>query len=259
MGGMSARPSDFLDARFIPMAHRGGSFLPANLGIENTLRAFRNAVDLGYEYLETDVHCTRDGHLVAFHDEQLVRVTDFDGRPGDLTLGEIKQLRVGGREEIPTLDELLEALPTAKFNIDIKARKATLPLSRAIDRHAAHDRVCVASFSNARIRLFRKLQPRVVTAATRTAAAGLLTGVVRTRGDVFQVPLRQRVGLVHWELVTAKTIEAVHQAGKKLHVWTIDDEITMHRLIDWGVDGIITDRPDLLKAVLRMRGMWSTR
>ncbi len=249
----------FLAPRFIAMAHRGGSFLPANLGIENTLRAFRNAVDLGFDYLETDVHLTRDGVLVAFHDDHLARVTDFDGRPGDLTLAELKQLRVGDREEIPTLDELFEALPGIKFNIDIKDRNATVPLSRTLDRHGAHDRVCVASFSARRLHEFRRLQPRVVTAASPRSVAALASGIVRTAGNVYQVPPRRRVGFVNWEIVTPKHIELAHRAGRRVHVWTIDDEIAMHRLIDWGVDGIMTDRPDLLKAVLRMRGMWSTR
>lgn len=249
----------FLGPKLIPMAHRGGSFLSVNLGIENTLRAFRNAVELGYNYLETDVHTTRDGALIAFHDDHLGRVTDVDGRPGDFTLKELKQLRVGDREEIPTLEELLVEFPAVRFNIDIKHNSATVPLAKLIERHGAEDRVCVASFSRRRIRHFRRLQPRVTTAASPTAVAGLLAGVARTQGDVFQVPMHRRVGMINWELVTPKHIDLIHRAGKKVHVWTIDEEITMHRLIDWGVDGIITDRPDLLKAVLRMRGMWSTR
>lgn len=259
MAGMAVTSSEYLSPRFIPFAHRGGSFMPANLGIENTLRAFHNAAALGYRYMETDVHVTADGHLVAFHDDHLARVTDFEGKPGDLTLDELKQLRVGDREEIPTLDELLDEFPQTKFNIDIKHKRATIALSKAITRHNAHARVCVASFSQARLRLFRKLQPTVTTAASPSAVAALLAGFVRTRGDVYQVPMRKRVGPVMRDIVTPKTIDLVHKAGKKIHVWTIDDDTTMHRLISWGVDGIMTDRPELLKSVLRMRGMWSTR
>lgn len=259
MSGMAVPSSEFLSPRFIPFAHRGGSFLTANLGIENTLKAFRNAFELGFDYMETDVHTTRDGHLIAFHDDHLERVTDFQGRPDELSLKEVKQLRVGDREEIPTLDELLDAFPTVKFNIDIKDKRATLPLAKSIDRHQAHRRVCVASFSGARLHLFRKLQPHVVTAASPSAVAGLGAGLARTRGDVYQVPVRRRIGMKNWEIVTQRTVDLVHKAGKKIHVWTIDDDTTMHRLIDMGVDGIMTDRPEMLKSVLRMRGMWSTR
>lgn len=258
MGRMAAR-SEYLSPRFIPLAHRGGSFLPANLGIENTLRAFENAVALGYDYLETDVHVTRDGHLIAFHDENLARVTDFDGTPNELLLEEAKELLVGEREEIPTLDELLERFPEVKFNIDIKTPGATEPLSETIDRHGAQHRVLVGSFSSSRIHHFRKLQPTVPTAASPKAVMMLAAGLITTQGDVYQVPLRYESGLVKVDLVTPRSIELVHRAGKKIHVWTVDDDSTMHRLIDWGVDGIITDRPELLKAVLRMRGMWSTR
>ena len=233
--------------------------MAANLGIENTLLAFENAAKLGFNYMETDVHSTRDGHLVAFHDDHLARVTDFQGKPGDLTLAELKELRVGRREEIPTLDELLEAFPKLKFNIDIKDKHATLPLSKAIERHNAHDRVCVGSFNDARLRVFRKLQPTVTTTASPSAVALLRAGLVRTAGDVYQIPIRKRIGMINWEIVTPKTVELIHKAQKKIHVWTIDDDTTMHRLIDWGVDGIMTDRPELLKSVLRMRGMWSTR
>lgn len=259
MAPMAVASSEYLRPRFIPLAHRGGSFLPANLGIENTLRAFEHAVELGFDYLETDVHATKDGKLIAFHDDHLGRVTDFDGRPGQLTLKEAKSLKVGMREEIPSLDELLEHFPTTKFNIDIKDRAATLPLVETLRRHKAQSRVCVGSFSDSRIRLFRRMMPMVTTSASPTAVAGLIGGMVRTNGDVFQVPMQHRVGFVNWDIVTRKHIDLVHRAGKKIHVWTIDDDTTMHKLIDWGVDGIVTDRPDLLKAVLRMRGMWSTR
>lgn len=258
MGRMTAH-SEYLSPRFIPLAHRGGSFLPANLGIENTLKAFENAVALGYDYLETDVHATKDGQVIAFHDENLARVTDFDGEPGDLTLEQAKELLVGDREEIPTIDELFEHFPDVNFNIDIKSGPATTLLSKAIDRHDAHRRVLVGSFSAARIRQFRRLQPTVPTAASPKAVIALAAGMVTTNGEVYQIPMRYSAGLLKVDLVTPRAIELIHRAGKKVHVWTIDDDTMMHRLIDWGVDGIVTDRPELLKAVLRMRGMWSTR
>lgn len=256
---MAGVHDDYLSPEFIPMAHRGGALLTANLGIENTLRAFSAAVDLGYRYLETDVHVTADGALVAFHDEDLHRVTDVTGSISEFSLEEIRQLRVGEREPIPTVDELLETFPHINFNIDIKGDAAVRPLDEAIRRHGAERRVCVGSFSRSRIRLFRALQPRVPTAVSPSGVMAMRAGMFRTAGKVFQVPLSHQVGPVTVDLVTPRSIARIHAAGMKIHVWTIDDPTTMHRLIDWGVDGIITDRPDLLKEVLRARGMWSTR
>lgn len=256
-----SKSGEYLAPGFIPMAHRGGSLLTSNLGIENTLQAFRNAVDLGYSYLETDVHATRDGHLVAFHDPDLGRVTDSTGRIAELTLAQVRTALVGGRERVPTLDELLDTFPTARFNIDLKSEGAVPLLVDTLARHASTERICVGSFSRRRLTRFRGLVPGAVTAASTPEVMAMSLGIVRSRraGVVFQVPMSHRVGAVTVPVVTPRTVRAVHRAGRKIHVWTIDDVETMHLLIDWGVDGIVTDRPDLLKAVLHTRGMWSTR
>lgn len=250
---------DYLAESFIAMAHRGGALLTANLGIENTVRAFRNAVDLGFRYLETDVHVTADGHLVAFHDTDLGRVTGLEANLSELTLAQVLELRVGDREPIPTLDELLETFPKARFNIDIKQGAAMQPLIDAIRAHKAERRVCVGSFSRRSIRRFRAGLPEVPTAVSTVGVAAFALGTMPPNGQVFQVPMSFPIGPVDVDLVTAKSVERIHATGRRVHVWTIDEPTTMHRLIDWGVDGIITDRPDLLKGVLRARGMWSTQ
>lgn len=260
---MSLQPGEYLAPGFIPMAHRGGALLTSNFGIENTLTAFQNAVDLGYRYLETDVHATLDGQLVAFHDPDLGRVTDVPGRIAELPFEAVRTVRVGGVEAVPTLDELLDAFPDARFNIDLKAAGAVPLLAGVIARHSAMNRVCIGSFSRSRLRRFRSLLPGTATAATTAEVITMAAGRVRRRPPkqnvVFQVPMTHTWGPVTVPIVTPRTIRAVHAAGRKIHVWTIDDPDMMHRLIDWGVDGIITDRPDLLKAVLRTRGMWSTQ
>lgn len=250
---------EYLSPQFIAMAHRGGSFLTANLGIENTTLAFRNAVELGYTYLETDVQTSADGVLFAFHDDDLERVTGHEGSLAKLSSRDIEELRVGGREPVPTLDELFESFPEANFNIDLKQNAAVEPLVATIKRHNAERRVCVGSFSRPRIKRFRALLPRVPTSVSSLGAAALAVGRISSGGQVYQVPTSHAVGPLTVELVTQASIAKAHAAGRKLHVWTIDDPTTMHRLIDWGVDGIITDRPDSLKEVLRARGMWSTR
>ncbi|MGA4668417.1 glycerophosphodiester phosphodiesterase [Propionibacteriaceae bacterium Y1923] len=259
---MRAADFEYFDTRFAAMAHRGGARLATNIGRENTLLAFRNAVDLGYRYLETDVHVTRDGGLVAFHDDSLDRVTDRQGPIADLPLFEVRQAKVGG-EPIPTLDEVLAAFPEARVNIDIKARGAEEPLAHVLRRHDAEHRVCIGSFNEFRLRRFRRLTRREV--ATSTGPLGVVAGVVGSRlglgpapfGAAFQVPVRTRVAGRMVEVVTREFIERAHAWGKAVHVWTIDDEATMNQLIDWGVDGLISDRIDVLRQVCLARGLWA--
>lgn len=259
MAGVGEVYDDYLSVEFVAMAHRGGALYAPNLGIENTLKAFGNAVDLGYTYLETDVHATKDGHLIVFHDDTLARMSDLDMRVMDLTLAEVREIQLAGREPIPTLDELLELFPVSRFNIDLKHAGAIGPLAQAIKAHGAERRVCVGSFSRQRIRKFRSLMPRVPTAVSVPGVVGMTMGVLPPSGDVFQVPLTHSIGPATVDIVTPRNIARIHASGRKIHVWTIDDATTMHRLIDWGVDGIVSDRPDLLKAVLMARGMWSTQ
>ncbi len=245
----------------IGLAHRGGAGHAPNRGRENSLAAFREAVDLGYGYLETDVHATRDGVLVAFHDDRLDRVTDGSGLLADLPWSVVRQARIAGREEIPTLDAVLEELPEVRVNIDVKAPGGVEPLARVIRAHGAVGRVCVASFSERRVRAVRRLVgPRLATAAGPVGVAvsrftpGALAGWVRSTAPVLQVPVRHRVAGVDVTLVTQALLRRLHRVGKHVHVWTVDDPGEMHRLLDLGVDGIVSDRIDLLRDVLADRG-----
>lgn len=144
----------------IPFAHRGGS---AD-GLENTLTQFRRAVDAGYRYIETDVHATADGRLVAFHDVTLDRVTDGASRISDLPWEDVRHARVAGSEPVPLFEELLETFPEVRWNVDVKAEPALLPLLDLIGRTDAWDRVCVGSFSEARVVRAQHLAgPRLAT------------------------------------------------------------------------------------------------
>ncbi|WP_130865425.1 glycerophosphodiester phosphodiesterase [Acidipropionibacterium timonense] len=260
MVGVRADEFPYFRGGFIPLAHRGGSHLPGNEGRENTLAAFGNAVALGYDHIETDVHATRDGHLVAFHDDRLERVSDGRGLVADLTLAQIRRASVGG-ERVPTLDEVLDAFPEVFVNIDIKAPGAVAPLVEALARHRAWDRVCVGSFSSRRLARFRRSVGRPVATAVGPVGVGWSTltrvgaRVLAPLGAAFQIPHRARVGGRDIDLVTRPFIEAAHAAGRVVHVWTIDDPAQMHELIELGVDGIVTDRPDLLLEVMAERGM----
>lgn len=247
--------------RILAFAHRGGAHHPEIAGLENTLAAFRHASALGYDYLETDVHLTADGVLVAFHDDVLERVTDQRGAIGDLTMADVRRARIGGREEIPTLVDLLDAFPQARFNIDIKSEPAVEALARLVRERDLWDRVFIGSFSGRRIRRFRSLtDKRVPTAADpwqvlafRFSPTARIGRLLAGRGfEAFQVPHRNR-GL---RVVTPGFVRRAHAAGLQVHVWTIDDPAEMTLLLDRGVDGLFTDRTDLLKDVLEGRGQW---
>lgn len=236
----------------IPFAHRGG----ASLWPENTLAAFRYAVELGYTYLETDVHATADGVLVAFHDADLSRTCGRPGRIVDLRWSEVAEARVDGREPIPLFEQLLEEFPDARINVDCKSEAAVEPLVAAIRRTGCIDRICIGSFSDRRLRRLRRaLGDRLCTALGPLEVAGLAVAGRRWgSARAAQVPVRQ--GRV--EIVEPRFIERSRRHGLDVHVWTIDDPAEMERLLDLGVAGIMTDRPDLLRAVLEARHHWYT-
>jgi glycerophosphoryl diester phosphodiesterase len=245
----------------LAFAHRGGAYHPEIEGLENTLAAFKHAVALGYDYLETDVHVTRDGYLLAFHDRVLDRVTDRKGEIARLTYAEVREAIIGGREEVPTLGRLFDEFPDVRFNIDIKSEGAVPVLASFIAARDAWDRVLVGSFSPRRIARFRRLtRGRVPTAAGPLEvlcflvlpSGRLADRLTRGRVAAFQVPHRRGPLLVAGRAL----VRRAHAAGKHVHVWTVDDPEEMRELLDRGVDGLFTDRTDLLKAVLVERGQW---
>ncbi|MEU3535800.1 glycerophosphodiester phosphodiesterase [Streptomyces murinus] len=239
----------------LAFAHRGG----AADGVENTAAQFRRAVELGYRYIETDVHATADGRLVAFHDTTLDRVTDGAGRIADLPWAEVRRARVGGREPVPLFEELLETFPEVRWNIDIKAEPALRPLLDLLERTGAWDRVCVGSFSEARVlRAQRLAGPRLATSFGTRGVLSLrlrswgLPAAVRRSAVAAQVPEAQS-GV---PVVDARFVRAAHARGLHVHVWTINKPERMHRLLDLGVDGIMTDHIDMLRKVMEERGVW---
>lgn len=245
----------------LALAHRGGAYHPEIEGVENTVAAFKHAVSLGYDYLETDVHVTRDGVLLAFHDAVLDRVTDTSGAVADLTLAEVRRALVGGREHVPTLAQLFDEFHRARFNIDLKADGAVEPLAEFLDERQAHDRVLVGSFSRRRLARFRRrtkgrvptsADPFEVAAFRFLPSARLADLLTRGRPAALQVPHRRGP----FTVATAGLVRRAHAVGKHVHVWTVDEVEEMHQLLDRGVDGIITDRTDRLKRVLVERAQW---
>jgi glycerophosphoryl diester phosphodiesterase len=252
----------------LAFAHRGGA-LEAH---ENTWAAFERARKLGYIYMESDVHATADGVVVAIHDPTLDRVANQPGVVRYMAWNELSAIRVGADQTPPRLDELLCAWPELRWNLDVKHDSAVIPLAETLRLCGATDRVCITSFNDRRLAWTRQLVgPEVCSAAGAGAVAALLAGstlpgaagvlgarlAARTfsRSTPFgavQVP--ERWGRVR--IVDHRFVSAMHAAGLQVHVWTVDDEADMGRLLDLGVDGIMTDRPSVLAEVLRHRGAW---
>lgn len=254
---------EYFDLPFAALAHRGGWDEQSPAPLENSLKAFAHAVDdLGYRYVETDVHASSDGVLIALHDDRLDRVTDRSGVVAQLPFRQLRRAKIGGSEPIPTMDEVFEALPQARLNIDIKQENAIVPLVEAIRRHHVQSRVCVASFSPSRLTRFRSLMgPDVATSASIDVVAWSayvpwLPWLLNARVQAFQIPHRQRIGPVSLPVLTAGLRSVARTRDMRIHVWTIDDRQEMAELIDAGVDGIVSDRIDVLRRVAAQRGKW---
>jgi glycerophosphoryl diester phosphodiesterase len=249
----------YLDAPTpIPFAHRGG----AAAGDENSMAAFARAVAAGYRYLETDVHATADRVSVAFHDDTLDRILGRPGRIEDVTLADLRTIRTGGEPVVPTLSDVLDAFPNARLNVDLKTDAAVDPTVETIWRLNARDRVLLASFDDRRIRWVRRVcGPRQATSLARGEVAALRIGSLYGRGlwgyvpgaAAAQVPLR----FMGIRVVNERFVRYAHRLGLHVHVWTVDDPAQMRELLDLGVDGIMTDHIEVLRAVLMERGQWS--
>ncbi|MFT7839115.1 glycerophosphodiester phosphodiesterase family protein [Saccharothrix sp. BKS2] len=240
-------------------AHRGWH-LDELAGMENSLAAFVRAVREGYRYLETDVHATSDGVVVVHHDAVLDRTTDGSGAVVGQPWSRVRRARVGGREPVSRLEDVLEELPGALFNIDVKADAAVGPVLEVLRRTGSVGRVCLASFSDRRLARLRRgggaglltsMGPRNVGALWASGRVGVAR--LPVRGMVAQVPRVQG----RLRVVDGRFVGAAHRRGVEVHVWTVDEEPVMRELLDLGVDGLVTDRPDRLREVLVARGAWA--
>ena len=244
----------FLKEKFLAFAHRGGNeFAP-----ENSFRAFKSAVDIGYKYLETDVHLTKDGFLIAFHDDTLDRVTDKSGLIRDLTLSEIKKAKIAGTDEIPLLSELLNSFTDCFFNIDCKVDETVQPLINLINNKDFINRVCIGSFSQKRINFIRKSLGKEVKTSMGPAEVILSKFLSYTslgynfKSSYTSIPIR-RYGI---NLLDERNINYLKSNNQKVIAWTINDEDQMKMLINIGIDGIMTDNLTLLKKVLIEESLW---
>lgn len=250
----------YLDTPPLAMAHRGGAAYAPNVGNENTILAFTNAVDLGYDYIETDVRTSAEGEVFCFHDADLTRLVGQEGEFSALSAKQIRSLRTVGGEPIPTLAEVLSTFPQTRFNIDVKSDDVLEPLIGVLDDVEAYQRVLIGSFSDARLRRLRRRRPQLATSTSprESLAVGWSVGPAATRGArsgalCLQAPVRYRGRRV----LTPRAVRAAHRQNLQIHAWTIDEAATMNYLLGIGVDAIITDRPEILRDVLIERGQWA--
>ena len=240
----------------IGIAHRGGAWESP----QNSERAFQHSLDLGFSFIETDVRATKDGVAVVFHDANLDRTTDGSGLIREMTWQEIREIKIHGREPIMRLDEMLRKFPSTRFNIDVKEENAVAPFLGVAREAGAWSRICVGSFNHGRLcrlrrlaglRLASSLSPREVL-TLRATASGLPTRWTRPEAACVQIPIE--MGGIRF--AEPRLVKTAHSFGWQVHVWTVDDEETMSRLIDMGVDGIMTDRPSRLRSLLGSLGRW---
>lgn len=240
-------PSVFLAGPYPRVfAHRG----LAQGAPENTLLAFVKALASGATHLETDVHVSLDGIAVISHDPDLSRL-GRDLRIDQLTMAELKRINLGDGQSFTSLSDALEAFPTALFNIDIKTDASAEPAARAILEQRATDRVLVTSFNEQRRRRVVNLLPNVVSSASSVLVAqavtatnlGLTQAVRHALRGCVAVQVPERHGPIR--IVTGRFIAMMHRVNVEVHVWTVNDPIDMVRLLELGVDGLVTDRTDL--------------
>jgi glycerophosphoryl diester phosphodiesterase len=240
----------------IAFAHRGGT----SAAPENSLRAFADAVALGFRYLETDVHATSDGVLVAFHDNDLERTCGEKRAIATSTWDELTSARIDGTDPIPLLDDLLDEFPDAKFNIDCKADSALEPLIKKLRERDCLERVCIGSFSDKRLdRIRQQFGESVCTSMGPKEVAKLVARATShlpitptNHALMAQVPVKQ--GPI--PVTTQRFVDVAHELGIQVHVWTIDDPVEIARLLDLGVDGVMSDDTRALRDVFMARGLW---
>ena len=260
--------------RPLVIAHQGGD----GIWPGDTLYAFEKAVEIGADVLEMDAHITRDGAIVLMHDEEVDRTTDGTGLIENLTLDELKQLDAayqwsndgsktfpyrGQDIQVPTLEELFQKFPQMHYVIEIKLTQNPIdqPLCDLIRRYDMHEKVMVASFHDEAMQNFREICPEIATSASRTEVRNFvllgkvfLSGFVAPKYQSIQPPYDPKESL-NIPIMTERFIREAHAKNIKVEPWTVDDPVLMKQYIEWGVDGIMTDRPDLMIEVLQELGL----
>ena len=262
------------DSHPLVIAHQGGD----GVWPGDTMFAFENAVEIGADVLEMDAHITKDSHIVLMHDEEVDRTTDGSGLIEEMTLDELKQLDAAYRWSTdagntfpyrgkgiraPTLEELFQKFPQMRYVIEIKLTQNPIdrPLCDLIREYNMQNNVMVASFHDEAMKNFRKTCPEIATSASRTEVRNFvllgkvfLSGFIAPQYQSIQPPYDPKESM-NIPIMTERFIREAHAKNVKVEPWTVDDPELMRRYIEWGVDGIMTDRPDLMIEVLKELGM----
>tara|TARA_B110001454_G_scaffold188583_1_gene186680 strand:+ start:260 stop:1009 length:750 start_codon:yes stop_codon:yes gene_type:complete len=239
--------------KFIAFSHRGGA-IENN---ENTLDAFQKSIELGYKYIETDVQNTRDDKLVIFHDDDLKRIANLNIKISEIDYEDLKKIKIFNSNEIPLFIDTINQLEDIFFNIDPKSDRAAILLNNLLIYRNDLDRFCVGSYTSERVNLFRgNYSNNLATSMSKEEVikfyVNQIFNIFKLEIPCVQVPLYFK-GI---KVVTRKFVELAHSQNKKVHVWTINDQYEMEHLIKLGVDGIMTDKPTLLKEVLIKNELW---
>jgi glycerophosphoryl diester phosphodiesterase len=247
-------------------AHRGWH-IDELAGLENTLAAFHRAVEEGFGYLEMDVHASADGVVVVHHDATLDRTTDGSGLIGQLPAAALAGVRVLGREPIPLLADVLAELPDTRITVELKSAAAVLPVLELLERTDSWHRICLGSYNQRWLERARAGGgDKLCTSMAQWDALGLRgrawldrlpaplrrLPAPRVHGQLAQLP--RRFGAL--TVVDPALVALAHAGGREVHVWTVDEPAEMAELLDMGIDGILSDRPDRLRALLQERGQW---
>ncbi len=255
--------------RPLVIAHQGGDGIRPG----DTMIAFEHAVQIGADVLEMDAHITRDGKIVLMHDEKVDRTTDGVGLIENMTLEELKQLDAayqwsnddektfpyrGQGIQVPTLEELFQKFPDMRYVIEIKLTQNPIdkPLCDLIRKYTMQDRVAIASFHDEAMQRFRATCPEVATSASRGEVTKFvllgkifLSGLITPQYETIQPPYDPEESM-NIPIMTKRFIREAHAKNIAVEPWTVDDPGLMKQYIEWGVDGIMTDRPDLMLEVL---------
>ena len=260
--------------RPLVIAHQGGD----ELWPGNTMYAFEKAVEIGVDVLEMDAHITKDGHIVLMHDEEVDRTTDGAGLIEEMTLDELQQLDAAYRWsndegktfpyrgqgiQAPTLKEVFQKFPQMRYVIEIKLTQNPIekPLCDLIRKHKIQDKVMIASFHDEAMQNFRATCPEIATSASRTEVRNFvllgkafLSSFIAPQYQSIQPPYDPKESM-NISIMTARFIREAHAKNIKVEPWTVNNPELMKQYIEWGVDGIITDRPDLMIQVLKEMGI----
>ncbi len=235
---------------FIGLSHRGNS----KKFIENSFEAFNSVVQMGYKYIETDLRMTLDKEVIAFHDPDLKRLFNLDLQVKDLTFNEIANLFKEKNCSLLTLEDVLKKFPEIHFNIDLKVEEVIQDSIRVVADFNSFDRVCFASFHSSRTgKVLRYNQKAIVSMGMKDVALFKFLKFNNKNIKIIQIPLKWK-GI---KILTRNLIQKANKNNLLVHVWTINDKKTINNLIDLGVNGIITDEPELLMETMKERDLIS--